>query len=510
MIGGHGVQPCAEWARGVILRKFLPHFNENIHGGVFGVLARGHGPAAETENRGRVLAIQFAPGLGVAGLGSGDPLLGGGLFRGVHPLGMSPRIHQVVRGNGVKYFIAETIWADCASHKAAAESTVSDSKLCVETRIRCTLSARETQAGTRKFQNFNKAARTLAHIQPRFAADSKWEETCSEKLAREIQGQSFLRWEFFLPGMQPSPRSLKASLRARIWSSLGYNDLQGRSAYQPTIHKQGNRWIAYIGHHGGSAMNPLTGKMEDNGTSVVDVTDPKNPKYLAHIPGDPRIEGPGETGGAQMARVCDGSELPRAEKNKVYLLRTRGTASHEMWDVTDPAKPSRLTVVESGLRDTHKSWWECDTGIAYLVSGAPGWRTKRMGQVYDLSDPSEPQLIRDFGLPGQQPGATGPVPTDMHGVISTGPKGNRVYAGYGTNGKGMIEILDRDKLIHGPKEPTDANLESPMVARLDLPPDVGAHTTFPMLGVDVPEFQGMGSGYQQAGLPRDRRRNHGQ
>jgi len=273
---------------------------------------------------------------------------------------------------------------------------------------------------------------------------------------------------------------------------VGYSDLQGRSSYQPTIHKQGNRWIAYIGHHGGSALNPLTGQMEDNGTSIVDVTDPKNPKYLAHIPGDPRIPGPGETGGAQMARVCDGSELPRADKKKVFLLRTRGTASHEVWDVSDPAKPSRLTVVESGLRDTHKSWWECDTGMAYLVSGAPGWRTKRMGQVYDLSDPSEPQHIRDFGLPGQQPGATGPVPTDMHGVMSTGPKGNRIYAGYGTSNNGMIEILDREKLIHGPKDPTDANLESPMVGRLDLPAEVGAHTTFPMLGVDVPNFKAWG------------------
>src|SRR5579863_10300731 len=147
---------------------------------------------------------------------------------------------------------------------------------------------------------------------------------------------------------------------------VGYNDLQGRSAYQPTIHHQGNRWIAYIGHHGGESMNTITGQMEDNGTSIVDVTDPKNPKYLAHIPGDPRIPGPGETGGAQMARVCDGSELPRADKKKVFLLRTRGTASHEIWDVTNPSKPSRVTVVESGLRDTHKSWWECDTGMAYL------------------------------------------------------------------------------------------------------------------------------------------------
>ena len=52
---------------------------------------------------------------------------------------------------------------------------------------------------------------------------------------------------------------------------VGYNDLQARSAYQPVIHKQGDRWIAYIGHHGGTQPNPLTGKAETNGTSIVDV-----------------------------------------------------------------------------------------------------------------------------------------------------------------------------------------------------------------------------------------------
>src|ERR1700735_4814500 len=69
---------------------------------------------------------------------------------------------------------------------------------------------------------------------------------------------------------------------------LGYNDLQARSAYQPTIEKQGDRYIAYIGHHGGESMNPLTGKVEPNGTSILDVTDPSKPKLLAHIPGEPR------------------------------------------------------------------------------------------------------------------------------------------------------------------------------------------------------------------------------
>jgi hypothetical protein len=77
-----------------------------------------------------------------------------------------------------------------------------------------------------------------------------------------------------------------------------------------------------------------------------------------------------------------------------------------------------------------------------------------MTQVYDLSDPAHPQKIRDFGLPGQEPGSTGAVPTELHGPISTGPSGNRVYFGYGTNKGGFLQIVDREKLLNGPKEPT--------------------------------------------------------
>jgi hypothetical protein len=270
---------------------------------------------------------------------------------------------------------------------------------------------------------------------------------------------------------------------------VGYNDLQSRSSYQPTIHQQGSRWIAYIGHHGGTQLNPLTGKQEDNGTSIVDVTDAAHPRYLAHIVGEPAKNGVAETGGAQMVRVCDGSSLPHADKSKTYMLRTFGGSRHEIWDVSDPAKPSRLTIVVDGLVDTHKSWWECDTGIAYLVSGVPGWRVRRMTQIYDLSDPAHPVFIRNFGLGGQQPGSTGPViPTEVHGAMSTGPSGNRVYFGYGTNGYGIMQIVDRDKLLNGPKEPTDANLLYPQVARLDLPPEAGSHSVYPLLGMDLPEF----------------------
>jgi hypothetical protein len=264
---------------------------------------------------------------------------------------------------------------------------------------------------------------------------------------------------------------------------VGKDDLQARSAYQPVIEFNpiANRWIAYVGHHAGRATNPLTGEEEPNGTSLVDVTNPEHPKYLFHIPG------PEPDGGAQMARVCNGSDLPNGDPGKVYLLRTFGGSAHQVWDVTKPAEPALVSTPVTGLNDTHKSFWECSTGIAYLVSGVPGWRVDRMTQVFDLSDPANPDPIRDFGLAGQEPGSMGPVPTEVHGMISV-PEANRIFFGYGTGEGGIMQIVYRDKLINGPPEPTAANLAFPQVSRLDMAPTNGAHTTFPVLGMTVDEF----------------------
>jgi hypothetical protein len=278
---------------------------------------------------------------------------------------------------------------------------------------------------------------------------------------------------------------------ARNMRLVGMNDLQARSAYQPTIHRQGDRYIAYIGHHGGTPdvpkpMNRITGQAEFNGTSILDVTDPANPKYLKHLPG---LEGNYEQGGAQMVRVCDGRTLPKGDRNKTYMLRVFGGKAHEIWDVSDPANPSIITRLESG-RDTHKNWWECDTGIAYLVSGISGWRVRRMTQVYDLSDPAKPVHIRDFGIAGQEPGSSGTPPTELHGGISTGPQGNRIYFGYGTNKGGILQIVDREKLLNGPKEPTPDNLRAPVIGELQMSPLVGAHTVFPLGKYRIPEFAG--------------------
>ena len=278
---------------------------------------------------------------------------------------------------------------------------------------------------------------------------------------------------------------------ARDMELVGHDDLQGRSAYQPTIHKQGGRFIAYVGHHGGKARNPLTGTEEENGTSIVDVTDPARPLYLAHIPG---ASGGSEQGGAQMARVCD-------RQGKTYLLRTFGNvvpnSGHEVWDVSDPAKPRKASTLVTGLTSTHKNFWECDTGTAYLISGdlaktdplqagPSGWRTSRMTKIYDLSDPAKPIFVRDFGLAGQEPGSSAaPVPPGAHGPIVLG---SRVYFAYGTSTDGVLQIVDRQKLLSGPKAPTPANLNAPEISRLYMSPNWGGHTAFPVLGMTIGDW----------------------
>ena len=129
---------------------------------------------------------------------------------------------------------------------------------------------------------------------------------------------------------------------------VGYNDLQARSAYQPIIHQQGDRWIAYIGHHGGTddvpaPVNPLTGagriqRHLDRRRHRSRASEISAASFRAK-------EGKYETGGAQMVRVCDGKTLPKGDPNAVYMLRTFGNEAHEIWNVADPANPELITRI---------------------------------------------------------------------------------------------------------------------------------------------------------------------
>jgi len=311
-------------------------------------------------------------------------------------------------------------------------------------------------------------------------------------------------------------QGISQSGEAKNMQRVGHVDLQGRSSYQPNVivYPDG-RTIAFAGTHGGSAPNPLNGGVvEQNGTMIIDVTDPKKPVEAFHIPV------PVAGGQAQMARMCLGSQLPGGIAGKVYLLRNiqgSSASGYETWDVTDIYHPVFLAAVRN-LRSTHKDWWECNTGIAYMPGSkntAPLWRQSQSMLIFDWKNPAAPPIyLRTFGLPGAQPGASGPVPPSLHGPISAHEHpnaagalaraatpddiiGNRVYAAWGVGDDGVMTILDRKRLLPPPygtytgsaDSPTEADLLSAQAGILYMSPEQGGHTSMPVFGMKPPSYE---------------------
>ncbi len=302
---------------------------------------------------------------------------------------------------------------------------------------------------------------------------------------------------------------------------VGHVDLQGRPAYQPNVivYPDG-RTIAFVGTHGGSKPNPLKpgSPVELNGTMIIDVSRPDRPVEKFHIPSP-------AGGQSQMARMCLGKDLPGGKSDGVYLLRNiqGGSASgYEMWDVTNVTAPVLLKSL-TGIRSTHKDWWECKSGLAYMPGSrdvpAPNrWRTSQSMLIYDWSNPHNglpPEYVRTYGVVGAQPDGTGPVPNSLHGAISTfehpqvgmplaraaGPDdvvGNRIYAAWGVGDDGILQIIDRKKLLpprYGgtwtgdPDRPSSADLEAAQTGIMYMSPDQGGHTSMPVFGMKPGSYQ---------------------
>jgi hypothetical protein len=206
---------------------------------------------------------------------------------------------------------------------------------------------------------------------------------------------------------------------------VGHVDLQGREAYQPNvITYPDGRVIAFAGTHGGTHPNPLNGgALEPNGTMIVDITNPAKPVELFHV-----ARRTGTTGTNQMARLCKGSDLGGGlPAGSVYLMRNYGRG-YETYDVTDPKHPVFLASTEQNpgigaMPVTHKQWWECRSGIAYL----PGSRTsdayaqRQSMVIVDWKDPRlAPTYIRTFTLPGGEPGG----PARLRSTARSAPRTN--------------------------------------------------------------------------------------
>jgi hypothetical protein len=259
------------------------------------------------------------------------------------------------------------------------------------------------------------------------------------------------------------PATTIFSAEAQNVRLVGYSDLQGRESLQLVL--KGD--FAYIGHHRGEKENPLTGKAEPNGTTIVDVSDPARPVVVKHIPGRRGAE----------SRAVQVAENLRDGRN--YLLRNQEAGDFtgfEIWDITDKGSPRIVSAIP--LLAAHKSWWDPQSGYAYLSGTQPGWRGQHL-IIYDLRDPLQPRFVSSWGLPGQRPGEREGGGVSLHHPVVSG---NRAYLSYLFGGD--VVVLD----IGDKANPR-------MIAHLDFsPPHSGIHTTSPFDEIRPPDSPGRRGG----------------
>jgi hypothetical protein len=230
--------------------------------------------------------------------------------------------------------------------------------------------------------------------------------------------------------------------------AVGHSDLGGAG---DGMHVQLKDGYAFVGHMG------------DSGTTILDVRDPADPRFVDRLPTAPNTH-------AHKVQIQGDLMLTNRE------LIPRHSPPHQaglaIHDVAQPARPRQIGWWPCGGLGVHRmTFWE--GSLAYVSAGDDDWDQQFL-VILDLSEPSQPQELGRWWFPGQKHGelrewdATWRVKLH-HAIVRDG----LAYASYWD--KGMV-ILD----VRDPAAPS-------LVANLDLGHDVAqaTHTFCPLPGRDV-------------------------
>ena len=169
---------------------------------------------------------------------------------------------------------------------------------------------------------------------------------------------------------------------------IGYSALENRrGAFKMTLKKANNgRWYMYLGH------------LWHRGWTIVDVTDPKNPTFVKHIPG------PANTWTIQV--TSSGNILLTALQRAAvgWGLDEKGPYDEGVliWDISDPVSPKVISHFKTGSQGTHRNSYPGGR-YAYLSASAEGF-DQRIFVILDLADPKQPKEAGRWWMPGQKAG----------------------------------------------------------------------------------------------------------
>jgi hypothetical protein len=169
----------------------------------------------------------------------------------------------------------------------------------------------------------------------------------------------------------------------------------------------------------------------------------------------------------------------------------------ELFDISDPANPRSIAFLDrSGpySRGAHCLWF-VDGEYIHMSSGAADWTPRRtmagerptqddqFYQIIDVRNPTRPQEVGRWWLPGTREGDPEPMPQARNEAIDRGfrthninvypERPDRAYAAYIGGGFAIIDISDKSR----PKAVSYVNCNPPMTGF--------THTTLPLFSRDL-------------------------
>jgi LVIVD repeat len=174
---------------------------------------------------------------------------------------------------------------------------------------------------------------------------------------------------------------------ARNMEPVGYSAMGDRlGAFKMAIRKVNGRWYLYTGH------------LWHYGWSIVDVTNPKDPKLVKFIPG------PDNTWTIQM--TLHGNLMVTALQKGTTVWGIDSSKPNDegilIWDISDPVNPVQVSQWKTGGTSTHRNSYPGGK-YAYLSAGMPGYNGNILVAV-DVSNPAQPKEAGRWWMPGQKDG----------------------------------------------------------------------------------------------------------
>ena len=211
------------------------------------------------------------------------------------------------------------------------------------------------------------------------------------------------------------------TLESRNIELVGHSDLNGKGDGMQMMLKGDYLYVGHMGYNG-------------LGTSVLDVSNPQDPRVVRQIP----IPENTHSHKVQLA-----GDILLVNHEQQLHAGSPYSAGLAVYDVSKPADPTQIGFLPIKGQGIHRLWWTGDK-YTYFSVREEGYQGRFL-MTADMSDPASPKIVSRWWYPGQWL-AGGEKPTweegptlRAHHVIV---KGNRAYGGYGDAGMLIFAIDD--------------------------------------------------------------------